>query len=82
MKLTVAVCLRLTDVPIPQCKVLVACGNMTVLTLPHENANFALQCPDMEFAMIANADHVPQLQRRKETMGLFAHFLRDNPFKM
>jgi len=55
---------------------------MTVLpydsfTLPHENANFALQCPDMEYAQIANADHVPQLQRRNETMHLFATFLKD-----
>ncbi|MCP6547975.1 alpha/beta hydrolase, partial [Klebsiella pneumoniae] len=40
------------------------------------NANFALQCPDMEFALIANADHVPQLQRRKETMSLFTSFLK------
>ena len=68
--------LRLTDVPIPECKVLVACGQYDSFTLPHENANFALQCPDMEFAMIANADHVPQLQRRKETMSLFATFLQ------
>ena len=68
--------LRLTDVPIPQCKVLVACGQYDSFTLPHENANFALQCPEMEFAMIANADHVPQLQRRKETMSLFATFLQ------
>ena len=67
--------LRLTNVPIPQCKVLVACGQYDSFTLPHENANFALQCPNMEFAMIANADHVPQLQRRKETMNLFATFL-------
>ncbi len=52
-------------------------ANMTVFTLPHENANFALQCPDMEYAQIANADHVPQLQRRKETMHLFATFLKD-----
>lgn len=69
--------LRLTNVPIPQCKVLVACGQYDSFTLPHENANFALQCPDMQFAQIANADHVPQLQRRKETMNLFATFLRD-----
>ena len=69
--------LRLTDVPIPQCKVLVACGQYDSFTLPHENANFALQCPDMEYAQIANADHVPQLQRRKETMHLFATFLKD-----
>lgn len=68
--------LRLTDVPIPRCKVLVACGQYDSFTLPYENANFALQCPDMEFAMIANADHVPQLQRRKETMHLFATYLR------
>ncbi|UNW09196.1 MULTISPECIES: alpha/beta fold hydrolase [Acinetobacter] len=73
--------LRLTHVPIPQCKVLVACGQYDSFTLPHENANFALQCPDMEFAMIANADHVPQLQRRKETMRLFATFLRDEPIQ-
>lgn len=30
----------------------------------------------MEFALIANADHVPQLQRRKETMSLFTSFLK------
>ncbi|MCE7532383.1 alpha/beta fold hydrolase [Acinetobacter nosocomialis] len=68
--------LRLTDVPIPQCKTLVAAGQYDSFTLPHENANFALQCPDMEFALIANADHVPQLQRRKETMSLFTSFLK------
>ena len=68
--------LRLTDVPIPECDVLVACGQYDSFTLPYENASFALQCPNMQFAMIANADHVPQLQRRKETMNLFATYLR------
>ncbi|HAV3553731.1 alpha/beta hydrolase [Acinetobacter baumannii] len=68
--------LRLTDIPIPECKTLVAAGQYDSFTLPHENANFALQCPDMEFALIANADHVPQLQRRKETMSLFTSFLK------
>lgn len=68
--------LRLTGVPIPECKTLVAAGQYDSFTLPHENANFALQCPDMEFALIANADHVPQLQRRKETMSLFTSFLK------
>ncbi|MAK29980.1 alpha/beta hydrolase [Acinetobacter sp.] len=67
--------LRLKDVPIPQCKTLVAAGQYDSFTLPFENANFALQCPDVEFALIANADHVPQLQRRKETMRLFETFL-------
>ena len=69
--------LRLTNVPVPQCKTLVACGQYDSFTLPHENADFALQCPDVEFAMIANADHVPQLQRRKETMNLFTAFLKE-----
>jgi pimeloyl-ACP methyl ester carboxylesterase len=68
--------LRLSDVPVAQCKTLVAAGQYDSFTLPHENANFALQCDDMQFALIANADHVPQLQRRKETMSLFAAFLK------
>lgn len=68
--------LRLEHVPSPQCPTLVAAGQYDSFTLPHENAHFALQCPDMQFAMIKNADHLPQLQRRKETMGLFATFLR------
>ncbi|ESK54580.1 alpha/beta fold hydrolase [Acinetobacter tjernbergiae] len=68
--------LRLSDVPVPQCKTLVAAGQYDSFTLPHENADFALQCHDMEFALIANADHVPQLQRRKETMNLFTTFLK------
>lgn len=68
--------LRLTHVPVPQVDTLVACGQYDSFTLPHENAHFALQCPDMQFAMIANADHVPQLQRRKETMHLFTTYLQ------
>ena len=73
--------LRLNHVPIPSCKTLVACGQYDSFTLPHENADFALQCPDMQFAMIANADHVPQLQRRKETMNLFTAFLKDEDIR-
>ncbi len=68
--------LRLKHVPSPTCKTLVACGEFDSFTLPFENANFALGCKDMQFAMIENADHVPQLQRRKETMNLFAAFLQ------
>ena len=68
--------LRLSNVPAPICNTLVACGQYDSFTLPHENADFALQCPDMQFAMIANADHVPQLQRRKETMNLFTTYLK------
>jgi hypothetical protein len=68
--------LRLQHVPSPQCKTMVACGEFDSFTLPFENASFALGCRDMQFAMIENADHVPQLQRRKETMNLFATFLQ------
>ncbi|CEI51453.1 UDP-glucose dehydrogenase [Acinetobacter bereziniae] len=68
--------LRLSHVPVPRVNTLVACGQYDSFTLPHENAHFALQCPDMQFAMIANADHVPQLQRRKETMNLFTTYLQ------
>ena len=70
--------LRLKHVPSPQCKTLVSCGEFDSFTLPFENANFALSCQDMQFALIENADHVPQLQRRKETMNLFAAFLQGN----
>ena len=69
--------LRLSHVPVPRCKTLVACGQYDSFTLPYENANFALQCPNMQFALIANADHLPQLQRRKETLDLFVRFLKD-----
>lgn len=71
--------LRLDNVPVPKCKTLVACGQYDSFTLPYENAHFALQCADMQFAMIANADHVPQLQRRKETLNLFTTFLKNEP---
>lgn len=68
--------LRLSHVPVPQVNTLVACGQYDSFTLPYENAQFALQCPKVQFAMIANADHVPQLQRRKETMTLFTTYLK------
>ena len=71
--------LELQDIPTPKCKTLIAAGQYDSFTLPYENANFALQCPDMQFALIANADHVPQLQRRKETMNLFTAFLKEQP---
>lgn len=71
--------LRLKSVPAPKCEVLVAAGQYDSFTLPYENAYFALQCPNMQFALIADADHVPQLQRRKETMALFSAFLQGEP---
>lgn len=67
--------LNLDHVPSPHSEVLVACGEYDSFTLPFENAQFALQCPNMQFALIENADHLPQLQRRKETLNLFTAFL-------
>lgn len=71
--------LRLDHVPIPHCETLVAVGEFDSFTLPFENADFALQCPNMQFALIENADHLPQLQRRQETMQLFSTFLQQQP---
>lgn len=68
--------LRIQQVPSPTCPVLVATGQYDSFTLPFENARFALSCPDMTFALIENADHVPQLQRRKETIAMFTAFLQ------
>ena len=73
--------LRIRQVPSPACPVLVATGQYDSFTLPFENAQFALSCPDMQFALVCNADHVPQLQRRKETLQLFVSFLRDEPLE-
>lgn len=71
--------LNVKEVPTPKCATLVATGEYDSFTLPHENANFALACDDAIYAMVENADHVPQLQRRKETLALFTTFLKDKP---
>lgn len=71
--------LNVKDVPTPDCPTLVATGQYDSFTLPHENAQFALACKDAVYAMVANADHVPQLQKRKETLSLFSTFLADKP---
>lgn len=71
--------LNVTQVPTPSCPTLVATGQYDSFTLPHENASFALACDDATYAMIENADHVPQLQKRKETLALFTTFLANQP---
>lgn len=58
----------------PQCETLVVTGEYDNFTLPAENAEFALNCPNAQFALIENADHLPQLERRDETMQLFNEF--------
>lgn len=60
----------------PECETLVVTGEYDSFTLPWENAEFASKCPNAHFALIENADHLPQLERRKELLDVFSSFLR------
>ncbi len=60
----------------PTCPTIVATGNYDSFTLPYENAFFASNCPNAQFALIENADHLPQLERRDAVVGMFCAFLR------
>jgi pimeloyl-ACP methyl ester carboxylesterase len=68
--------LRIIHVPPVSCDTLVATGQYDGFTLPFENAGYALSCANMQFVLIKNADHVPQLQKRRETVELFTTFLQ------
>lgn len=71
---------RLTEVEsilgYPECDTLVATGEYDSFTLPWENAQFAARCPNATFALIKGADHVAQLEKRDESVSMFATFLR------
>ncbi len=73
--------LAVNFIPSPLCPVLVASGEFDSFTLPYENARYALNCNNMQFAVINDTDHLPQLQRRKETMGLFIAFFKAEPLE-
>jgi pimeloyl-ACP methyl ester carboxylesterase len=60
----------------PECETLVATGEFDSFTLPWENAQFAARCPNATFALIKGADHVAQLEKRDESVDMFATFLR------
>lgn len=60
----------------PECETLVMTGEYDSFTLPFENAEFASRCPNAVFALVENADHLPQLERREESLNLFSAFLR------
>lgn len=76
---------RLTEVEsilgYPECDTLVATGEYDSFTLPWENAQFAARCPNSTFALIKGADHVAQLEKRDESVEMFATFLRDGDLK-
>ena len=61
----------------PICPTIVATGNYDSFTLPYENAYFAANCPNAQFALIENADHLPQLERSDTVVGMFCAFLKE-----
>lgn len=65
----------------PKCETLVTTGEYDTFTLPHENGAFAAKCPNATFVLIENADHLPQLERRDESLELFAAFLSGTPLE-
>lgn len=65
----------------PQCPTLVATGEYDNFTLPEENAGFAASCADAQFAVIEDADHLSQFERRDVTCELFYRFIKDESLK-
>jgi pimeloyl-ACP methyl ester carboxylesterase len=61
----------------PSCPTLVATGEFDNFTLPEENAAFAASCADAQFAVIEDADHLSQFERRDITSELFYRFIQD-----
>lgn len=70
---------RLLDFPgfdgFPQCPTLIATGEFDNFTLPSENAAVARQCAQGTFAVIRNADHLSQFERKEATTALFHRFM-------
>lgn len=65
----------------PKCETLVTTGEFDSFTLPHENGAFAAKCPNSTFVLIEGADHLPQLEKRDESLELFSAFLRGAPLE-
>jgi len=65
----------------PKCETLVTTGEYDSFTLPHENGAFAAKCPNATFVLIEGADHLPQLEKRDESLELFSAFLRGVPLE-
>jgi pimeloyl-ACP methyl ester carboxylesterase len=65
----------------PTCPTLVATGEFDNFTLPQENAVFAASCADAQFAVIEDADHLSQFERRDVTSDLFYRFIKNVSIK-
>lgn len=59
----------------PSVPTLVATGEFDNFTLPSENAAFASQCTRGQFAVIHNADHLAQFERREAASALFHRYM-------
>ena len=59
----------------PDCETLVSTGEYDSFTLPYENALFAARCSNAVFTLIDGSDHVPQLEKRDESVAMFSAFL-------
>ncbi|WP_430462395.1 alpha/beta fold hydrolase [Thalassolituus sp. LLYu03] len=70
---------RLLDFPgfdgFPACPTLIATGEYDNFTLPSENAAVARQCANATFAVVHNADHLAQFERKEATSTLFHRFM-------
>lgn len=71
---------RLLDFPgftgHPACPTLVLAGEYDHFTQPWEHAHFAAACADATCAVIHNADHLAQFERRTACAALYHPFLR------
>lgn len=61
----------------PECPTLIATGEYDNFTLPSENAAVARQCKQAVFAIIHNADHLAQYERKEASSTLFHQFLQN-----
>lgn len=63
----------------PKCPTLIATGEFDNFTLPSENAAVARQCSAATFAVIHNADHLAQFERKEAASTLFHNFMCNEP---
>lgn len=62
----------------PQCPTLILAGEYDHFTQPWEHAHFAAACKRANFALIHNADHLAQIERRVNCSQLYRPFLAGN----
>jgi pimeloyl-ACP methyl ester carboxylesterase len=63
----------------PQCPTLVLAGEHDHFTQPWEHAHFAAACAQGECALVHQADHLAQFERREACAALYRPFLGERP---